>query len=65
MTIRWNMNHQDGSAPLAGVDVALSLARKRQRHAQYYYIVSIASRPLFRQRADVLNCLLKCAEVPI
>jgi hypothetical protein len=47
MTIRWNMNHQDGNAPLAGVDAALSSARKRQRHAQYYYIVSIASRPLF------------------
>jgi hypothetical protein len=47
MTIRWNMNHQDGNAPLAGADTALSSARN-QRHAQYYDIVSIASRPLFR-----------------
>jgi hypothetical protein len=43
MTIRWNMNHQDATAPLAGVDAAPSSARKRQRH-------SIASRPLFRTK---------------
>jgi hypothetical protein len=48
MKIRRNMNHGDGNAPLAGVDAALSSARKRQRHAQYYFIVSIASRQLFR-----------------
>ena len=53
MTIRWNMNHQDGNALLAGVDAALSSARKRQRHAQYYYIVSIASRPLFRPEVPI------------
>jgi len=48
MTIRWNMNHQDATAPLAGVDAAPSSARQRQRRARYYYIVSIALRPLFR-----------------
>jgi hypothetical protein len=26
------MNHLEGNAPLAGVDAALSSARKRQRH---------------------------------
>jgi hypothetical protein len=48
ITIRWNMNHQYANPTLAGVDTALSSARKRQRHAQYYFIVSIASRQLFR-----------------
>jgi hypothetical protein len=48
MAIRWKMNHQDAIAPLAGVDAAPSSARKRQRRAQYYSIVSIASRRLFQ-----------------
>jgi len=42
MTTRWNMNHRDANAPLAGVDSAPSSARKRQRLAQYYHIVSTA-----------------------
>ena len=36
MTIRRNMNRQDGHAPLAGVDAVLSSVSKRSRHTQYY-----------------------------
>jgi hypothetical protein len=37
------MYNWDGNAPVAAVDAALSSTRKRQRYAEYYFIVSIAT----------------------